>query len=239
MADDIMLHGTSVIIIAGGEQTRWKSHMGRSKHLIEVNGETLLRRSTRLARQFNPRGEVTVSIICKPGDEAAYKTEGADIVVPEFNHDNFDADKFLNSKMLWRSPGRTVVLYGDVFFTEDAMRRIMQHETDEWVLWARPFASNYTGTQWGECFAQTFWWDNLLEHDAALRRIVELYRVGKLHRCGGWEHYRAMLGLPDWMMNKHIFGSRLQVIDDFTEDFDYPYDYDRWLERYKEAHNVQ
>ena len=48
--------------------------------------------------------------------------------------------------------------------------------------------------------------------------------AGRLKNGGGWAVYERM------------FGGRLEgltVIDDFTEDFDWPADFERWLRRWR------
>ena len=39
------------IIMADGEGKRWNDHLGIPKHLVEIGGETLLERTTRLLRE--------------------------------------------------------------------------------------------------------------------------------------------------------------------------------------------
>lgn len=218
---------TVAIIIAAGDATRWGDYNGVRKHFAEVDGEPIIHRTVRLLRRHK---DVEVFVV---GTDESYSIEGSTLYIPEKNtEEHFDADKFLNSKELWNKDGRTLVIYGDVFFTEEAMDKIMgEHEID-WRLYARPFRSEYTGTPYGECFAQSFYQHNIAEHLAALRRTVELFRTGVLPRCGGWEHYRAMIRIPDSEMHRHLVGEKLELIDDFTDDVDYPDDYIRLVERW-------
>lgn len=39
------------VIMAAGEGKRWNNFLGVPKHLIEINGETLLERTTRLLKE--------------------------------------------------------------------------------------------------------------------------------------------------------------------------------------------
>lgn len=39
------------IIMAAGKGTRWNNHLGVPKHLVKINGETLLGRTTRLLKE--------------------------------------------------------------------------------------------------------------------------------------------------------------------------------------------
>lgn len=217
------------IIICAGEAKRWGDYLGVPKHLIQINNEPLLHRTVRLLRE---NGTDEIYIVSKP--DPRYWVPGTVQYKPELNYQsNADADKFLSSKSLWSDTGRTVVFYGDVFFTDEAMTTICSYEGREWTLFCRPKGSDYTGTPWGECFAQSFYPEHLRAHEAALHRIARLYKRRLINRCGGWEHYRAMIGLPDNKIRSKIMKENHVVINDFTDDFDYPEDYQRFIERYK------
>ena len=219
------LGGTTVILIAAGEATRWGGHLGVRKHFAPVDGEPVLARAVRL---FEARG-ATVFVVGKAGE--GYEAAGGILYVPAFDPGNAEADKFLNSRSLWNPTGRTVVAYGDVYFTEAAVDRIAGHAAREWTLFGRSAGSALTGCPWGECFAQSFWPEHVAEHVAALHRVVALRTAGGLDRCGGWEHYRAMLGVPDAELSRHVVRDRFVEVDDWTDDFDHPEDYDRFLLR--------
>jgi hypothetical protein len=219
--------GPTVIVICAGEATRWGGHRGTPKHLLAPEGERLLDRTVRLAREY---GAGRVLVVSKPGD-TRYEVDGAERVDARLTPSNADADKFLSSRHLWSEEGRTVVLYGDVWFDDDAMARILRDERREWLMWCRPGPSTVTGATSGECFAIGFWPEHHTEYETALHRVASLWRAGLLRRCGGWETYRAMCGVPDASLRTHRMHSRYEVIDGWTEDFDKPLDYERWLDR--------
>lgn len=215
------------IVIAAGEATRWDNHLGLPKHFAPVDDEPIIERTVRLLLE---NGVNDIFIVA---NDDRYFIEGSWLYDPELDPQNGDADKFLSSKELWVDVGRTVVLYGDVFFTERAMRTIINHNKREWTLFCRPEGSDITGTRWGECFAQSFYEEHQKQHYEALLRLVRLYQNGTLNRCGGWEHYRAMLGFPDDKLRKpHVVTTNYVEINDFTEDFDFPSDYDNFIERW-------
>jgi hypothetical protein len=219
--------GLTVIVICAGEATRWGGHRGTPKHLLAPEGERLLDRTVRLAREY---GAGRVLVVSKPGD-TRYEVDGAERVDARLTPSNADADKFLSSRHLWSEEGRTVVLYGDVWFDDEAMARILRDERREWLMWCRPGPSTVTGATSGECFAIGFWPEHHTEYETALHRVASLWRAGLLRRCGGWETYRAMCGVPDASLRTHRMHSRYEVIDGWTEDFDKPLDYERWLDR--------
>lgn len=189
-------------------------------------------RTVRLLRANGLRDIVIV------GPDERYKIKGSQLFIPRKNPDDGDLDKFLNSQECWNTKGRTLIVYGDVYFTDDAIRWILGDKRTEFVLHARPFNSHLTGTPWGECFALSFYprdHDRLL---AAMRRVQELYRTGIMTKMGGWEVYRAMLGhlISDQSIKEHfVTGHHFSAVNDWTDDFDYPEDYDRFIERRKAA----
>lgn len=220
--------GKRVIILCAGEASRWQNYKNTPKHLIEIEGERLLDRTTRL---LNEKGINDIIVVTKEYDER-YNTEYSRQVPVTIDYEkNADADKFLSSKSLWNTEGRTIVLYGDVYFTEEAINTIVDFEKREWTLFAREKASSYTGTQWGECFAQSFYPEHIEKHEQKLNEIANLKKQGKLKRCGGWEHYRAMTGQEN--LNKHTVTTNFVEIDDWTEDFDFPKDLEEWLKNRK------
>ena len=217
---------TRAIIICAGEATRWANYMGVKKHFIEVEGEAILHRTVRLLNEY---GIDDIGVVAK--DDEYNSTEYA-MYKPVISEHNGGVDKFLNSQHLWLNDGRTIVLYGDVYFTEYAMQTIANHAHRDWQLFARAFGSRYTGRKWGECFAQSFYPEHIAEHLRKLEQAVELWHEGKIKNPSGWQHYRFMIGLPPEMVDTIMVGDRFVNIDDLTDDFDSKEDYDLWLKGY-------
>jgi FkbM family methyltransferase len=131
---------THAVIIADGDGTRWGDYGGHPKHFAEVDGEPILHRTVRLLQ----RDDVRVFVV---GPDDRYRVDGSELWTPEHDPDVFDADKFLSSKALWNRDGRTVVVYGDVYWTDEAMSRVLDWPSWDRVLFGRAFASELTGTQ--------------------------------------------------------------------------------------------
>lgn len=215
---------TRAIILAGGEGTRWNNYLKTEKHLVWIEGERLLDRTVRLLEE---RGVKDIYIVVKQKTRR-YDVDGAELYIAR-NETNTDADKFLSSKDLWNYDGRTLVLYGDVYFTDDAIETIVEYKDREWTLFCRPNGSKITGSKWGECFVQSFYPEHIPQHEANLYYIADLKNRGVITRCGGWEHYRAMLGREGKAVrHPHTMGTNYIEINDFTEDFDCPEDYENW-----------
>lgn len=226
-----MKHNRNVIIIAAGDGTRWNNYMNIPKHLIEIDDEPILHRTV---RQVKGHG-ANVWVVSKQQTKKLYSKAGADIYVPTFNEEMVDGDKFYNSSELWNRDGRTIILYGDVYFSDDAMDTIMGWTQPQFRLFARAFESKITGTPYGECFAISFYEGDVDYCLSALRKIARLYKWGILPRCGGWEFYRAMIGLPDELIGRHFVGESFTNIDDWSDDFDTKEDYLRFIKRRKQS----
>lgn len=214
------------IIICAGEATRWGDYLGVAKHFIKIDDELLLHRTVRLLKE---NGITDIHIVAKTDE---YRVGDTQLFKPRISKYNDGVDKFLNSKELWLDKGRTIVLYGDVYFSDEAMSTIAKYNHRDWTLFARPFGSKITGCPWGECFAQSFYEDHIPEHSRNLEKAVKLWHNKKIRRPSGWQHYRFMLGLNDDQVDMPLWGDRMMIIDDFTDDFDSPDDYDRWVEQY-------
>lgn len=213
------------IIIAAGDATRWNNYLGVQKHFIEIDGEPIIHRTVRL---LNKNGVSDVHVVGKTKD---YRIPGSEWFKPKLNPDNYGADKFLSSRELWLEDGRTIILYGDCYFTDNAIRWIVTCNHDDWLLFARPYFSRVTGGEYGECFAISFYGGQVNEFDRTLRRLVELHRAGATCEPSGWQTYRAMIGLPDNLLDGPYFGDRMVPVDDWTDDFDAPSDYRRFMRR--------
>lgn len=218
-----------IIVIAAGEGTRWGNHTGVPKHLAVLDGERLI---DRIARLFSPHGEV---IVVGPDDR--YHAPGAGLWRPTITPSNGDADKFLSSRELWSRTTRTVIVYGDCFYSGQAAKTIATDRSREWRMFGRVGPSSITNKPWGEPFAWAFDPGDHAGHDAALRAIVNLRRAGKIKRNGGWEWYRQLEGLPLKLRPNRV-GPHFVEIDDLTDDLDFPIDFERQvaaLERAKVA----
>lgn len=98
------------IIIAAGQATRWNNHLGVPKHFAPVDGEPILHRTVRLLCE---RGVRDINIIAKPGDNR-YLIPDTVTHTPKTRLDFGDADKFLSSRDLWDTDGRTTIGRWDV-----------------------------------------------------------------------------------------------------------------------------
>lgn len=220
------MDSTHCIILCAGNNSRWKGQNDiQRKHLIEIEGEVLLKRTIKLSGQYMP---TRTFVVVNSKDIALYKshlTTSTELFGIDPNAPNqTEAYKYLSSRDLWNPEGRTIVLLGDVWFSEKAMMKIFDRSIDDWTAFGRAGASKLTGHPYGELFAQRF--RSYAEHEEKLMALDAMYLSGACSRpASGWAHYQLMIGAnPDL----HTVGKRFVEINDFTDDFDFPEDLVAW-----------
>ena len=197
------------IIMSAGEGKRWNNYLGIPKHLIEINGETLLERTTRLLRKNNINDFVIT------GSDERYCKYGT-LVAQTCN--DCEIDRFEESLI----EDNVCYLYGDVYYTEEAIKTIINGETKDILF----FGSEE------EIFAVKVVDITLfLKHK---HRVKDLYLKGDIWRCIGWEVYRSLNNIP---FDQHIINDRYIKILDDTDDIDYPEDYEEFINKRSKNEN--
>jgi len=215
----------TTIIANAGEGKRWGNYLDVDKsEVIIENKEPIIERTVRQLGLYK-----SSLYIVSDSPTVAGKTTRRPRNNPSWN----EANKMFSSMPYWDRQGRTTILFGDTYFTDEAINKIMRHKEPGFYVFGRPFGSNLTGKSYGEIYAISFYPENKDELMFALERASKLEERGVIEKANVWAVYRAMLKLPDDLMNEHIVGSRFINIDDWTEDFDYPHDYDNFMINWK------
>jgi hypothetical protein len=213
---------TRVIILAAGDGTRWDNYRDTPKHLVTIEKEILLHRTV---KQFLKHTDD----VCIVGLDERYNVEGATLYIPKVVNTNYkDGNKFMSSQTLWNKHGRTVLVFGDVYFTNDAVKMIMSTPGEfKWFL--RKGASEISGARWKEIFAFAF--DPTMINNITQTLLLLISR-DQVQKQAGWSLYKSMIGTAygDIFANHHHVN-----IDDWTEDFDFPEDLEIWEEHRKLA----
>lgn len=216
----------NIIIAAGGQGTRWDNYHDIPKHLIQIEGESLLERTVRQFKRFSPSNIYIV------GPDDRYDLAGTKLHKPRLNEKNYEADKFLSYEKLWRAKNqRTLILFGDVYFSDEAVETILSNDPYEWYAFGRAFESKLTGKKTGEMFGIYFDGSHAPHVKKYLKNLINQKREGAVGRIAGWELYKSMIGIPVEIINQHLVGGHFINIDDWSDDFDYPQDYERWIIR--------
>lgn len=194
------------LIMASGEGKRWNNYLGIPKHLIEINGETLLGRTTRLLKENN------IDYVITAHDER-YKEYGK--VIPQ-THNDCEIDRFeeMTEPICY--------LYGDVYYSENAIRTIIDTPTNEILFFG----------SLEEIFAvKVVDLNTFYSHKNSIKKQ---YLKGVIDRCIGWEIYKSLNSIPNW---EHQIKGRYILIEDETDDIDYPEDYEEFKGRLNEINN--
>lgn len=191
------------IIMAGGNYGDYP------KQLLKVMGERIIDRTIRLLRAYG------VEDIAISSNDPRFMDCG----VPILFHDN--EFKYGRNTHTWLQAFYPMTepvcyVYGDVYFSEDAIRQIVRTETDsiQFFASAPPFTPIYPKT-WGEPFAYKVQNPKLF-----FEKIEECHKFdleGRFHReAVSWELWQVIKGTP---LN-HIDYTNYHAINDYTCDID-------------------
>ncbi len=204
-----------VIIAAAGEGKRWDHFRNTPKHLMNIEGEILLQR---IYKQFNKH---TDDIIVIAKDER-YKIENAKLEMPLLG-DWLDFGKIYSSNHLW-SDTRTVIVFGDVYFTDEAVEKIVSNQ-DDFKFFMRKGPSKFTGKGHKEIFALAFSGGMNQKIKQYIEELIEKRQTG----AGAWRLYLYMHGIKDTRNDAACFKTSGYIeIDDWTDDFDTPANIIKW-----------
>lgn len=219
------------LICAAGEGSRWGAYLGVPKHLLRINDETLLQRTCRLIHAWDQDAQIIILALSD-----AYKTLGADIVVPNFTDINVHYQTLpIISALEFAGPDRNNMLFGDVYFSEDCIRKIIDTQSKEITFFGRQHASPITLCEYGELWAISFYGNHAQRIRSAYDILLKKFQNKEIWRVKHWELYRHLTGVP---LLEHVITHNFVEINDFTEDFDFPIDYDRWLQQMQKIKDI-
>jgi len=200
------------IIMCGGKYEKWET----PRQLVWVNSEPIVVRTIRLLRQ-NGVKDIAIS-----SDNPIFKQYGVPVlthknnwVVPRPGVSTGDwCDAF------YPTDEPTCYLMGDVVFSPEAIKTIVETETDdiEFFASAPPFAKNYS-----KPYAEPFAFKVVdTEHLKRAQKECKESRLQGLFRRQplAWEFWQVVKGTPYNIINYHNY----TVINDYTCDIDVPDD---------------
>ena len=187
------------VIMANGKGVRWDHFGGTSKCLIEVRGETLLARITRLVHKHDPGAEVIIS-----SSDPACETPGASRHAPR--RGLLEIDRFCYELI----EDNTCFLYGDTYYTQEAIERIVDISAG---------AVTFFGNERSIMAVKA-------EDGAVMRRAVNdlIWEIaaGRLEDARGWQLHHILEGMP---LPGREPGENMVRICDSTQDFNTPQDW--------------
>lgn len=192
------------VIMANGKGSRWGGHLGIPKQLIEIEGETLLRRIVRQLSYSDPNAEVVVS-----SSDARHETIGASRHVPKQNE--IELDRFVHELIA----DDTCFLYGDTFYTDEAISLIAGASDDPISFFGDERSIVGVSCRQAEIF---------IKHLAEVR---EGYEQGHLATCIGWQVYESYTGQ---LYSDRIVDKSFVWLSKLTAGFNSPEDLRRFMD---------
>lgn len=197
------------IIMCGGEYAMWD----KPKHLIEVNGEPIVARTIRLLK------EQGITDIAISSNNPLFEQFG----VPVLKHDNDYYSRGYNDNdgswcsAFYPTDRPTCYIFGDVIFSPNAIKTIVETETDDIMLFGSkaPFAPEYPKS-YREPFA--FKVANTRHLKQTIVRVKQLDALHKFKRRPiAWELWTVIKGT-----NIRKIDMSYAAINDYTCDIDSP-----------------
>lgn len=199
------------IIMCGGNYDNFQV----PKQLSVVNGETLLQRTIRLLKE-NGIEDYYIS-----SNNPIFESYGRVL-----KHEN--SYKYENGKIYgywvdayYPLDEPCIYLHGDVYYSEDAMKKIINLNPKVNTFIGNEIARNKEHKNWGEPFGYIV--VNQKEFKEGIRKTKQLQDEGKLERgyAISWELYRVLNGLDP--NKQYIIDDTYLSIDDETIDVDAPF----------------
>ena len=189
------------VIMADGKGTRWDNYMGIPKHLAEVDGEPILGRTVRL---LNEMTDGNTEVIVTSHDER-YEFEGSRRHEPLDN--KLEIDRFTAELI----EDDTCFLYGDTYYTEEALSTILESETDDMIFFGNTKSIVAVKIKDSRLFKQH------------VKHVKDLFLAGKIERCVGWQVYQSFVGQD--FGQRAVPAEKFILLGEKTTDFNTPEEY--------------
>ena len=203
-------------ILANGEGKRWGNYKGVPKHLIEIDGETLIDRTLRLLCKYADKN-----------DKAYLCGHYATLYAANLRTVSKTKREVFEEIAEHAGTEPFVILYGDCYYTEAIIKDITTRQIwrfDEYFCLENP----HTGCAWPEGYAHRCadpeWWLN------SMRMLNNSERIKDLDRGKDWFIHWWLLGartMPELQRRASFTNEDHDIFwCDETDDFDYPSDLD-------------
>ena len=210
------------LIMCQGQSSRWTG--SEPKHLAMIAGEPVIARTM---RQLTVTGRENIIIV---GDKLHFEQFGK--VHEQTDPQPEICNGIKDTYPLWEGHDRTVILCGDVVYSDACIRAIYEDKT-QLRIFGRIGENPVTGKVYDERFAVAF--DEnyglpvLWAIDAVLLRPECIASLKAL--------YYTMLGVPCTPQGDKVFfeSKLLHVIDDYTDDLDSLEEWERSKEKLEAA----
>ena len=203
----------AALILCAGKAIRWGMSEDTPKQLVVVDGEPLLNRTVRLLLAAGVQEVVIV------GHDESLILDGCGWMVP--TSCRWTVETLWATRTRWK--GRTCILLGDVWFSEEAIASVATCDSSI-AIFGRLAGSRLFGVRAPEIFGMSF--------DSAGASKLKAHAHGVIKSAEGGaggrilDLYASLTNAGDLNSESPVF----REIDDLTSDFDSPEEYRNWLE---------
>ncbi|HUX77920.1 MAG TPA: hypothetical protein VMY40_14910 [Anaerolineae bacterium] len=212
----------AVVISAGGRGCRWQNYTGVPKQLVKIEGWPLLTRAVELFAHARPGARISIV-----ANDPRMAVPGAELVGPDPALFDCGFDKVTCGRSRWSAGGRTFIVWGDVWWTGTAVRRICAPGQPPLMWYGRNRDSLVTGKPWRELWGLSVLPEQRDQLVALCLAGAGLFKSHRIPRDLAWTVYQLANGQAPTAPPRD--SENLLEVDDWTEDFDHPSDLDRWL----------
>lgn len=208
------MDNNTLIILAGGKQTRWTDQS--NKMLSAIDGQPLIYRTYSLLQDV---GMVEPVVYSKNQEVIGTKKS----FYPESEQETV-VEAISATSSLWKN-GTITILLGDVVFSRNVLFWLAHswlNENDPIQLIGRLGQNSFTGKPWPEIYGIRF----LVSASERILQGIDSVLSGKYERKKIWELYRALIGepqieKPDLNYLYHPPKNNIfAVVKDWTDDID-------------------
>lgn len=198
---------TKWYILAGGSATRWNGYQGvKNKCLVKVDGETILSRTERLLYE-NGIKDVTIIL------------------------DGYTSKRKAFEGLARRSKGPFGILLGDCYYSEAIIKDAINRDVTTWMHYYDCLPNPWTGCPWEEGYIHLVpnweWW--LMK----MQEFNQKVDAGEINFVKDFQIDRYLRGYSPHEQRWHTVDEHDIFWCDETDDFDYPVDYDKFMERHE------
>lgn len=194
---------TKYIIYCAKQGDKWKEE-NSPRHLLAVENKPIIARTAEQLHLNDPDCEII--IVCSPGQPVNIHYSSIEVSYPDEKLNGLDS--FINTKNRWNVEGRTVCLMGDTYYTDEAIKTIVEDTSDDVTFYGRKGWNKYGVTNRDSIFGYSFF---TKDHNTISNSITEAIRKNNSNTV------------------KNIYeeceGCKWTVINDLTQDIDIPHDY--------------
>ncbi len=238
----------NIFIACAGLGTRWNNYNNTEKQLVNIDNKPLLIRTINQIKQYLNYNKIYILVNENNKDKFLLNEiiNNSEIITLKNNDIHNVPALYTIKDMLVNN---TLLLLGDVYFTDNALLQIKNNINKELAFFGRININNNKNTKYDELFA--FYIHNNYHKEIIniLNNVNNLYKLNKLDRFLHWEiltYYYYINNNTNNLNNfnindfKNTFNNRKTLfnlnfinINDLTDDFDFSYDYINFIEKIK------